>query len=98
MEALLERRGINASFIPAEMAQALLKIYKHHRVELTEMGRTVMGKYKESPKYNVLSIRITDDEKAVIDEMIRDTRKSVSMLMREAMLQYTLPVDGAANR
>ncbi|MFZ2949301.1 MAG: ribbon-helix-helix domain-containing protein [Desulfuromonadaceae bacterium] len=57
-----------------------------------------MGKYKESPKYNVLSIRITDDEKAVIDEMIRDTRKSVSMLMREAMLQYTLPVDGAANR
>ena len=57
-----------------------------------------MGKYKESPKYNVLSIRITDDEKAAIDEMIRDTRKSVSMLMREAMLQYTLPHDGAANR
>ena len=57
-----------------------------------------MGKYKESPRYNVLSIRITDDEKAALDEMIRDTRKSVSMLMREAMLRYTLPVDGAANR
>ncbi|MFZ2949722.1 MAG: ribbon-helix-helix domain-containing protein [Desulfuromonadaceae bacterium] len=57
-----------------------------------------MGKYKENAKYNVLSIRVTDDEMAAIKEMQRDTHKSVSMLMREAMLQYTLFIDGAANQ
>jgi predicted transcriptional regulator len=57
-----------------------------------------MGKYKENAKYNVLSIRVTNQEKAAIDEMKRDTQKSVSMLMREAMLQYTLRIEGAANR
>jgi predicted transcriptional regulator len=46
-----------------------------------------MGKYKESPRYNVLSIRITDEEKALFDEMKRRTQKNISMLMREAMHQ-----------
>lgn len=57
-----------------------------------------MGKYKENPRYNVLSIRVTKEEMAVIDEMKRDTQKSVSMLMREAMHQYTSIVDGASDR
>jgi len=47
-----------------------------------------MGKYKANPKYNVLSIRITDGEKAAMDEISRCTRKSLSMLVREAMQQY----------
>lgn len=47
-----------------------------------------MGKYKQNPKYNVISIRITDEEKAIIDEMKRRTQKSVSVLMREAMRFY----------
>jgi predicted transcriptional regulator len=48
-----------------------------------------MGKYKKQPKYNVLSIRVTDGEKAVIGELKQKTSKSVSMLMREAIKLYT---------
>ena len=57
-----------------------------------------MGKSKENTRYNVLSIRVTNQEKAAIDEMIRETRKSVSTLMREAMLQYTGQVAGSSGR
>jgi predicted transcriptional regulator len=57
-----------------------------------------MGKYKENPKYNVLSIRVTNEEKAFLNEMIRDTQKSVSMIMREAMRQYTSFINGTPSR
>ncbi|MBK5275980.1 MAG: CopG family transcriptional regulator [Desulfuromonadales bacterium] len=57
-----------------------------------------MGKYKENPKYNVLSIRVTNEEKALLNEMIRDTHKSVSMLMREAMHHYTSFIGGTFSR
>lgn len=45
--------------------------------------------HKESPKYNVLSIRVTDEEKALMDEIKLSTRKNISTLLREAMLQYS---------
>ena len=48
-----------------------------------------MRRYKESPKYNVLSIRVTDEEKALMDEIKQNTHKSISVLLREAMLQYS---------
>jgi predicted transcriptional regulator len=57
-----------------------------------------MGKCKEHPKYNVLSIRITDEEKAFMDAMKRSTRKSMSMLLREAMNQYTPQLKGACKQ
>jgi predicted transcriptional regulator len=57
-----------------------------------------MGKCRENTKYNVLSIRVTNQEKAAIDEMMRETRKSVSMLMREAMHQYTSFVEDDSGR
>jgi len=57
-----------------------------------------MGKYKEHAKYNVLSIRVTNQEKAAIEEMQRETRKSVSMLMREAIQQYILLIAGTADQ
>lgn len=47
-----------------------------------------MGKYKEHPKYNILSIRVTNEEKALLDEMKRKTQKNTSMLMSEAMHLY----------
>ena len=47
-----------------------------------------MPKFKEHPKYNVLSIRVTDEEKALIEELKQNTHKSVSMLLREAMQMY----------
>ena len=49
-----------------------------------------MANIKKIPKYNVLSIRVTDKEKALFDELKRNTQKNISMLMREA-LQYYFP-------
>lgn len=44
-----------------------------------------MGKMRENPRYNVISMRISDDERATLDEIMYMTNKSVSQLMREAM-------------
>jgi len=47
-----------------------------------------MGKYKERPKYNVVSIRVSDEEKAFFDEMIKRDRTNITTLMREAIRSY----------
>jgi hypothetical protein len=53
-----------------------------------------MGKYKECPKYNVISMRISDEEKLALEEMTRLSSMSISTLMREAMLLYSpIPCD-----
>ena len=57
-----------------------------------------MGKYKENPKYNVLSIRVTDEEKALYEKMMRYTRKNMSMLIREAMDLYYPHVEATATQ
>lgn len=44
-----------------------------------------MGKFKECPKYNVISIRVSDEEKAYLDELTKRDRTTISNLMREAM-------------
>ena len=43
---------------------------------------------KKIPKYNVVSLRINDAEKKALQHVSRITRKSVSQVMREAMLEY----------
>jgi len=48
-----------------------------------------MGKYKEHAMYNILSLRVTDEEKAMIDKLTHQTRKNISMIMREAMNLYS---------
>ena len=47
-----------------------------------------MGKYKQHPKYNVLSIRVSDEEKALLDEMRRRDRSSITDLIRKAIANY----------
>ena len=47
-----------------------------------------MGKCKENPRYNVLSIRVSDAEKAILDEISRRDRSSITDLMREAIRSY----------
>lgn len=47
-----------------------------------------MGNYKEHPKYNVVSIRVSDEEKQAFEEMTRRSNKSISSLMREAIQLY----------
>jgi len=59
-----------------------------------------MGKMRENPRYNVISMRISDDERATLDEIMDTTNKSVSQLMREAMemikLQSSMGIRKAA--
>jgi predicted transcriptional regulator len=62
-----------------------------------ETEKAAMGNYKEHPKYNVLSIRVSDEEKAQLDEMAHRTRKNISVLMREAMQLYSSHFEVATN-
>lgn len=56
-----------------------------------------MGRYKEHPKTNVLSIRITDEEKAHFEKMKRLTHKNSTILMREAMQLYSSYLEAATS-
>jgi predicted transcriptional regulator len=49
------------------------------------MGVSAMGRMRENPRYNVVSMRISDEERATLDDIMYTTNKSVSQLMREAM-------------
>ncbi len=45
-----------------------------------------MGAMKENPRYNVVSIRVSDDELEALQEVSKVTCKSISEIMREAMM------------
>ena len=47
-----------------------------------------MAKYKQHPKYNVVSIRVSDEEKALLEEMTRRNRTNITNLMRAAFRSY----------
>lgn len=47
-----------------------------------------MAKYKEHPKYNVVSIRVSDEEKALLDEVTRRDHTNITTLMRQAIRNY----------
>ena len=51
-----------------------------------------MPNYKEHSRYNVVSLRVSDEEKAVLDEVSRRTRKSLSSVVREAIQLYSREV------
>ena len=44
-----------------------------------------MGSMKEHPRYNVVSLRISDEEREALDDFVALSKRSVSQLMREAM-------------
>lgn len=48
-----------------------------------------MANFKDNPRYNVISLRVTEQEKAALSEVSRRTRKSISKLMLEAINTYT---------
>jgi len=48
------------------------------------MGR----KYKNPKKPNIVSVRITDDEMAMVQQLMDATSKRASELMREAFLMF----------
>ena len=44
-----------------------------------------MGRMRENPRYNVISMRISDAERETLEQIMDTTKKSVSEIMREAM-------------
>ena len=44
-----------------------------------------MGRMRENPRYNVISMRISDEERETLELIMDSTKKSVSDIMREAM-------------
>lgn len=44
-----------------------------------------MGRMRENPRYNVISMRISDEEREQLELLMDKTHKSVSDIMREAM-------------
>ena len=43
---------------------------------------------RENPRYNVISMRISDEERIQLESLMSLTDNSVSDIMREAMLQF----------
>jgi predicted DNA-binding protein len=44
-----------------------------------------MGKINKNPRYNVISMRISEKERIHLETLVKKTNKSVSRIMREAM-------------
>ena len=44
-----------------------------------------MGRMGENPRYNVISMRVSDQERDHLENLMKTTQKSVSVIMREAM-------------
>jgi len=51
-----------------------------------------MGKPSRNPRYNVISIRISDEERSHLNRLIERKCKSVSDVMREALEHYATRV------
>ena len=47
-----------------------------------------MGKHKEKGKCNVVSTRVSDEEKKVLEVIMKHKGETIAGLMREAILQY----------
>jgi len=52
-----------------------------------------MGRMRENPRYNVISMRVSDEEREQLESLVRRTHKSVSDIMREAMEVFTLQLE-----
>lgn len=44
-----------------------------------------MGRMRENPRYNVISMRISDEEREALERIMQETSMTVSDIMREAM-------------
>ena len=56
-----------------------------------------MANKKKNPRYNVVSIRVNNEEMAILDAASRKGSTSISMLMREAIRMYTPQMKMAAS-
>ena len=49
-----------------------------------------MGRMGENPRYNVISMRVSDAERIQLEKLVKTTHKSVSDIMREAMEYFSI--------
>jgi hypothetical protein len=71
-----------------------IKIKQNKTIEEEAMGRM-----RENPRYNVISMRISDEERDTLEQIMSTTHKSVSDIMREAMdLLKTQVTSGPLNQ
>lgn len=52
-----------------------------------------MGRMRENPRYNVISMRISDEEREHLEALVQRTHKSVSDIMREAMSAFSMQLE-----
>ncbi len=52
-----------------------------------------MGRMRENPRYNVISMRISDEERDRLLQIMEATHKSVSDIMREAMEIFAVQLE-----
>ena len=52
-----------------------------------------MGSMKEHPRYHVVSMRISDEEREALEAFAHRTRRNMSQLMREAMRLLNLEME-----
>jgi hypothetical protein len=68
------------------MIMAILYSIKTNRNRFVLItGEQKMGRMRENPRYNVISMRISDEERMELETLVSITDKSVSGIMREAM-------------
>lgn len=52
-----------------------------------------MARMKENPRYNVVSMRISEEERRHLEEVMKTTNKNVSYIMREAIEYFTAQLE-----
>lgn len=48
-----------------------------------------MARTKDNPRYNVISMRISDEERRHLENLVEKTHSSVSHIMREAIEYFS---------
>lgn len=56
-----------------------------------------MGKCKKTPRYNVISIRVSDDERTRLQRLASKTNLNISDMMRQAMEAFPATLRGSAS-
>jgi hypothetical protein len=67
-------------------------IYNNVRTHSASLDKEeqYMGRIKEFPRNNVVSMRITDDELRRVENLMENTHKSLSNIMREAIEYFAV--------
>ena len=55
-----------------------------------------MGKYKDTPRYNVISMRVSDYERQELEAIASCNDLNISQMMRAAMEHFTAKTDAVS--